>query len=589
MDVSDKSFVQYYLQELSSLEDECAEFAESYPQIAGNLGMGSEGTADPHVRQLIESVAFIAARLKRQIDVVPGELAHNLLHTIAPHLIAPVPSMSVARFFPLSDQLDAVASVPTGALRLRAKSEAGDCLFTGCMADMALWPLEVVEAGRAAVLSGFTPRSALPDDCEEFVLKIAHRRKRMAQNAPGELTFFISGAMNRALAAVEALTLGLVDVSMVALDGSWRVPVGRDRIETLGFDASHRLLPSKHAVAHGGSLALEFLNFPRRFCFVKVSGLNCPAPSSGFYLSFIVKRSRLAMLEAVREHIHLNCVPVINAFVRPPIALRLKDLQAEYALSRADAGQGKWDVLGINRVQLVERGERHEVPEFHSGVGDFSQQAGGVFWQGIRRERISSNMAHASMALRFVGLNSLDSQGRSVDTAMVEALCTNCEAPESLQASQPLEVIGWDCGYRAKLEFVPTPYAGALLPTSAATGDLLRLLQSRFGRADNLMADVRRHLALHDRTHSAYAASAVSSLRSIRREVVAMPMAGAPLGAMLGMGCRYSLAFRKGDELSGSRYLFSRLIREVLLQLHDGSLPLEVQVEGANGEVFHVR
>lgn len=593
MSASDKSFLTYYLHELSSLEDGCAEFAASFPQVAGSLGLGSEGAADPHVRQLIESVAFIAARLKRQIDSVPGELAHGLLHAAAPHLVTSVPSMSVAKFSPISDQLDPKGMVLPGALRLRAASGGESCMFMACTKDVTLWPLSLESCGGRGLGGGSSQSLSGPVSagCEEFSLKISHVKKKIVTRSPGELTFFISGALNRALAAIDALTLGLVEARMVALDGSWTVHIARDQVQVLGFDPSHRLLPANHSTLHSGALTLESLSFPRRFCFVKVSGLHCPSPTSGFFLNFIVKRPWLAALEAAKEHFHLNCVPIVNLYTKPALAVPLIDGWREYVLPRSDVSNGRWDVFAINRVQLIEHEKRSDIPEFHSGVDSIDPYGGKrIFWQGVRRERLSSNQGHASMALRFIGLEHLQiAHGDDTGVAMVEVSCTNCEAPESLRASQELEVLGWDGGYRARLEFVPTAYVPPLLPTSAATTGILRILQSRSGRADDPCGVVRQYLAAHNRGQTAHAAAVVSALYGIQRSLVAMPRPGMPLGAMIGMGCRYFLSYRKDGELPGSRYLLARLLKHVLLQMHDTSLPLEVISEGVHEETFGVK
>lgn len=591
MNASDESFLKYYLQELSSLEDGCAEFAASFPQVAGNLGLGIEGAADPHMRQLIESVAFIAARLKLQIDSVPGELAHGLLHAAAPHLATSVPSMSIAKFFSLSDQLDVKCVTLPSALRLRATSGGRACTFMACTNDVTLWPL-LLEGGvkRGSGVGSLPLSGAVPAGCEEFSLKISHPKKQIPLQSPGELTFFISGALNRALAAIDALALGLVEVRMVALDNSWTVPIALNQVQILGFDPSHRLIPAEHGALHSGALALELLSFPRRFCFVKVSGLHCPAPTSGFFLSFIVKRPWFTALEAAKDYFHLNCVPIINLYTRPAVAVPLVDIWREHVLPRDEAVNGNWDVFAVNRVQLVEREKRSDIPEFHTGV-DTKDLYGSkrVFWQGVRRERLSSNLGHASMALRFIGLEHLHvATGDDLGIAMVELTCTNCDAPESLRATQELEVLGWEGGYRAKLEFTPTAYVAPLLPTSAATSSILRVLQSRSGRADNPCGNVRQHLAVHNRAQSAHADAVVSALHDIERSLVAMPWPEMPLGAMIGMGCRYFLSFRKDGELPGSRYLLARLIKQVLLQMHDTSLPFEVIAEGAHGEAFSV-
>jgi type VI secretion system protein ImpG len=584
-------FVQYYLQELALIEDDCAEFSAAYPQVAGNLGMNSEGATDPHVKQLIESVAFIAARLKRQNDSVPGELAFSLLQSIAPHLIAPLPSMSVAKFFPLSGNMEAMGSIPVDHLKLRAGAPTGDCIFTPYTQGIRLWPfiLDCFLAGSADA-SGKN-RRAVPgfNDSNGFVLRVEHPIRKMPQHAPGDLTFFISGALNRALAAVEAMMLGVREIKMVALDGSWSVPIALSNLDVLGFEPSHRIISSVQGVSHAGALALEAMTFPRRFFFLKVSGLRCPIPSTGFFLVMVMERSQLAALDAVKQNIHLNCVPIVNVFSQQSVALDLRDHRAEYRIPRFDTGQGKWDVCAIDRVRLIERDQEHEVAEYHSGVPGHALYSHHLFWQGVRHERISSNLAHASLAVRFIGLDRMRAAGRELNMAMLDLVCSNCEAPENLQVGQALDLSGWDPGYRAALELAPTAYVPPLLSSATTTNEIIRILQWRSAAGGGLTAAVREYLTIHNRTQTPYATAAVSSLQDIRREIIAIPWTGMTSGPAMGMGCRYLISLRRGEELLGSRYLFARMIRHILAQMHDLQMPLEVLFEGANGAWVHVQ
>src|SRR6185437_11586901 len=43
------------------------EFARTYPKVAARLEIGPEGSAAPHVERLIESFAYLAARVQRNI------------------------------------------------------------------------------------------------------------------------------------------------------------------------------------------------------------------------------------------------------------------------------------------------------------------------------------------------------------------------------------------------------------------------------------------------------------------------------------------------------------------------------------------
>src|SRR5581483_8474166 len=86
-----------YQRELIYLRRMGAEFAARYPKIAARLDLSADSCADPHVERLIESVAFLNARVQRQLDSEFPEFTSALLSVLYPHLLDPVPSVSVAQ------------------------------------------------------------------------------------------------------------------------------------------------------------------------------------------------------------------------------------------------------------------------------------------------------------------------------------------------------------------------------------------------------------------------------------------------------------------------------------------------------------
>src|SRR6476659_1607418 len=88
----------YYEQELAYLRKYSREFAKRYPKTAGRLGMRGELAEDPHVERLIESVAFLNARISKKIEDDYPEFTDALLEVQYPHYLRPFPACSVAQF-----------------------------------------------------------------------------------------------------------------------------------------------------------------------------------------------------------------------------------------------------------------------------------------------------------------------------------------------------------------------------------------------------------------------------------------------------------------------------------------------------------
>ena len=53
---------------------------------------------DPHVARLIESAAFLNARIRHKLEYDFPELTDALLGVLYPHYLAPIPSMAIVQF-----------------------------------------------------------------------------------------------------------------------------------------------------------------------------------------------------------------------------------------------------------------------------------------------------------------------------------------------------------------------------------------------------------------------------------------------------------------------------------------------------------
>src|SRR6185295_10248743 len=100
----DTRLLEYYNQELQYIREMGAEFAEAYPRIAARLGMDGIECAYPYVERLIESFAFLAARVQLKLDARHPEFTQHLLEMIYPHFLAPVPSCAVVELVPTPEE-----------------------------------------------------------------------------------------------------------------------------------------------------------------------------------------------------------------------------------------------------------------------------------------------------------------------------------------------------------------------------------------------------------------------------------------------------------------------------------------------------
>src|SRR5512133_3570046 len=87
----------YYERELTFVRRMASEFAEKYPKVAGRLLLEPGRCEDPHVERLIEAFSLLAARIHLKLDDEFPEITESLLHILAPHYLAPIPSTAIVQ------------------------------------------------------------------------------------------------------------------------------------------------------------------------------------------------------------------------------------------------------------------------------------------------------------------------------------------------------------------------------------------------------------------------------------------------------------------------------------------------------------
>jgi type VI secretion system lysozyme-like protein len=152
----DPRVLGYYNRELQYLREMGGEFAREFPKIAGRLGLESLECSDPYVERLLESFAFLTARVQLKIDDEFPRFSQHLLQMVYPHALAPTPSMAVLELQPNLSE-GALADgfrVARGAV---LRSLAGRGAETACeyrtAHEVTLWPLELVGAEYTSFLA----------------------------------------------------------------------------------------------------------------------------------------------------------------------------------------------------------------------------------------------------------------------------------------------------------------------------------------------------------------------------------------------------------------------------------------------------
>ena len=161
----------YYNRELAFIRRMAADFARENPKIAARLMLGEETSEDPHVERLIESFAFLNARLRHKLEDDFPEITESFLGVLYPHYLRPIPSATIVS---LRAQRRSVRTRRRRARPTRLRCFVRDsiggepCYYRTCY-DLNVVPLEIVSAELSPrpLPAPETPRSATAKSVSE--------------------------------------------------------------------------------------------------------------------------------------------------------------------------------------------------------------------------------------------------------------------------------------------------------------------------------------------------------------------------------------------------------------------------------------
>ena len=162
-----EDLLPHYENELTILRKLSKDFARRYPKIAGRLMLEGEVCEDPHVERLIESFAFLAARIHRKLDDEFPEVTEALLSVLYPHFLRPVPSMSIAQ----------LSAAPGAGVGSRQQVPRGTQLLSRPVNGMPVKYRTAYDVDSVRFVLPFVEQPQFAQIACETIVEIAHHRE----------------------------------------------------------------------------------------------------------------------------------------------------------------------------------------------------------------------------------------------------------------------------------------------------------------------------------------------------------------------------------------------------------------------------
>ena len=460
----DRRLLDRYNRELQHLREVGAEFAKEYPKIASRLGMEGIDCADPYVERLLESFAFLAARVQLKIDAEFPRFTQHLLETVHPGYAAPVPSMTIVRFEP-----DTAQGIPPEGARIprgsTMRSTLGKGEQTACeyrtAQDVMLWPVQVTEA-KYLRFSGSVAGVDLPPLPEVRSGQVRAGIQVRLKTVGGvsfedlrldKLAFHLMGGEDlpgRLHEQIAAHTVTVI-VRPTRAPAPWHKVLGKAAIRPMGFDDDEALLPVSSRQFSGYRMLQEYFTFPQRFLFFELSGLAAAAKQSReteLDVLFLLDRVDPILDGNIdASQFALFCTPAVNLFPHRCDRIHLNTREYEHLVVPDRTRPMDFEVYDVLEVAgYAEGGVRSRTFRPFYATRDLAgaDDVGAYFSMRRTPRQMSERQQTQGPRAGYLGgevfcaiVDTNDAPFRpDLDQLAIEALCTNRDLPLLMPVGQ---------------------------------------------------------------------------------------------------------------------------------------------------------
>ncbi|MFM0016295.1 type VI secretion system baseplate subunit TssF [Paraburkholderia sediminicola] len=455
MKLANTTLADYFNAELAALRGDAAIFARNFPAAAGALGLSQGRSTDPQVELLVQSFAFLAGRLRYQLDLGQASLPNALTDHLYPHLSAPLPSMTIAALdvkpdganFAKRQLLERKRLMTAKGYDMRGNPVA--CRFMTCY-DTPLVPLVIDSIQLVAPSSRSLDSADWKDPNLRSVLSVTLRRTgtgTLSELQLGTLRFYLNCAPNDLHTFYEMLALGLAKIVAQPLDAAGKPAGARQELPAAaltwrGFAQDEAMLEVSANTHPGYRLLQEYFAFPEKFLFFDVEGLAFASGAIAFDLMFIGTQTLDVVATLPPDLLRLNCVPLINLYPQRLEPIALDHTRYEYRL-QGNAGDHRYcEVYSLTELYSTRPGDPPRTLAPYFSMDDFQRlQSQDYFYMTRREESQLGDVQGTELYVSF--LDATFNLAKPADESLGgAALCTNRNLPEQLRQGDPLRLEG---------------------------------------------------------------------------------------------------------------------------------------------------
>lgn len=427
-----EKFLIYYHRELTYLRQAGRTFSLMHPKVARRLQLSPQESPDPHIERLLESFAFMTARLHQEIDDRLPQISSALLGILYPQLTAPVPSMAIAQFIgdPYQGKLTTGAHIPKQTALYANSQENVNCQFQTAY-PVTLWPIELVGAE-------FT-------QAEEYVFYNCTRKSswylKLKFKTIGvdfsdldlqSLRIFIHGDNRTRYRVYDMLFAQQNPQVLTSIKDNELKELSQNSLQPVGFKVSEGILPAPPHSHPAYQLIHEYFHFPEKYLFFDIKNLKLKEGDD--YAEILIsiddsrdiEKSMIANLMISEHNFRLGCTPIVNLFPKVTDPLRLTHQKFEYRLVPDQRRERTTEIYSINKVSLTYDNSNHSetLTPYFSYNHETIESDQKIYWLSRRVPAEKRDIPGTDVYISFVDL-AFNPKKAPSEILFAHTLCTN--------------------------------------------------------------------------------------------------------------------------------------------------------------------
>ena len=434
-----ESLLNYYNSELTWLRRMARNFSRRYPRVAARLELSADSCADPQVERLLESFALLTGRLQRRMDQEFPEITSALLGVLYPHLTAPTPSMTIAKFDvdPELGKITTGYEVPAKTTLFAQTNDGFTCRFRTCY-PVTLWPLKIENAAfESPAQFDFLNTSRVAS-----VLRIhVSASTPMEELSIDRLRFYIQGEPAMINKIYELLFARSLRVALLPRGASTPVYLPENSLSPVGFLPEDEVIPYPPQALPAYRLIQEYFLFPEKYHFFDLLNLNAGLTGNAFDILILLDQAPPSRMTLDQRTFCLGCTPIINLFRRTTEPIRLDHRSLEYLLDPDVKRPRTTEIHSIVSVSASSNpvDETAHLQPFYSYRHSVTGEPPRAFWHARRVPSGRDNLPGTDMMLSFLDLDFRVTQPPH-QTVFANVECTNRDFATAIPDGARLQI-----------------------------------------------------------------------------------------------------------------------------------------------------